>query len=266
MTSDQKRRQPIPQLTGLRFFAAISVAIAHAAAISLRIDPPSKLLIVKHWMEASAGFGMTLFFVLSGFVIHYNYADKLTFSGFRGASEFFWARFSRLYPLYLFVLFIEFMSSTLISSYISTGTTADQYEAIPAYLTLSQSWGYKVIGDTSLIYAFGSVIPVTWSISTEWFFYVLYPAILLFVGRLKSPISCFVALLGWSAAWGAIMLTAYDLSPGWTSWASNTYGYVATSDGNDHAFARWALYFSPYARIGEFILGTIVAHLFTMLD
>lgn len=264
MASDQKYRRPIPQLTGLRFFAAISVAIAHAAAISLRISPESGLQATKHWLEASAGFGMTLFFVLSGFVIHYNYAYRLTFSGLRGASEFFWARFSRLYPLYFIVLLIEFMSSDLISSYVSTGATADRYEAIPAYLTLSQSWGYKIIGNASLVYAFGSVVPVTWSISTEWFFYLFYPAILPFVGRLKSSKSSLIAVLVWSAVWATVMVTASDLSPRWLSWASEKYGYVATS--GDDSFARWALYFSPYARIGEFILGTIVAQLLTMLD
>jgi peptidoglycan/LPS O-acetylase OafA/YrhL len=261
------RNRPIPQLTGLRFFAAFSVAIAHGAAISLRIAPESNLVVVKHWLESSASFGMTLFFVLSGFVIHYNYADRVTSYGLRGAVEFFWARFSRLYPLYFFVLFIELLSSNLVTSYISTGTTIDQYQAIPAYVTLSQSWGYKVVGDSSLIYVFGSVVPVTWSISTEWFFYLFYPAILIFVGRLKSLRSCLIVFSAWSVLWATLMVTAFDLSSNWMLWASRAYGPIAaTTDGNNHSFARWALYFSPYARIGEFIVGMILAQFLTMLS
>jgi peptidoglycan/LPS O-acetylase OafA/YrhL len=40
---------------------------------------------------------MTLFFVLSGFVIHYNYAMAITGRQVaRGTAAFFWARFARL--------------------------------------------------------------------------------------------------------------------------------------------------------------------------
>ena len=44
---------------------------------------------------------MTLFFVLSGFVIHYNYAGLVTGGRLRGIGAFLWARFARLYPLFL---------------------------------------------------------------------------------------------------------------------------------------------------------------------
>jgi hypothetical protein len=55
---------------------------------------------------------MTLFFVLSGFVIHYNYAASIERDGARGIANFFVARFARLYPLYIVVI-----AGTLVMSF-----------------------------------------------------------------------------------------------------------------------------------------------------
>ena len=50
---------------------------------------------------------MPLFFVLSGFVIHYNYAQPVHAQPLRGTYNFFVARFARLYPMYFVVLFAD---------------------------------------------------------------------------------------------------------------------------------------------------------------
>src|SRR5215208_5467844 len=106
------RGDQISALTGLRFVAALSVALAHATSFiaipGLRLD---------YWMQSSAAFGMTLFFVLSGFVIHYNYRS---IAG--SASEiarFFWIRFARLYPLFVLVLLIDILLGAPVGSYLA---------------------------------------------------------------------------------------------------------------------------------------------------
>jgi peptidoglycan/LPS O-acetylase OafA/YrhL len=79
-------------LTGLRGIAAYSVLIAHAmdSAFSLGEAP-----IFSNFGTFLAWFGMTLFFVLSGFVIHYNHADSFAREGLAAATwRFFVARFS----------------------------------------------------------------------------------------------------------------------------------------------------------------------------
>src|SRR6202451_3234924 len=89
----------VPGLTGLRLLAAFSVLIAHAFGVLMQGHDAQG---VVYWLTQASGFGMTLFFVLSGFVIHYNYAGAVTGrQGARGTAAFFWARFARLYPLLL---------------------------------------------------------------------------------------------------------------------------------------------------------------------
>lgn len=74
LVSDKEKLQ-LSALTGLRFIAAVSVAISHG--IGLMFKPPLSEMPIVHYLSLGAGFGMTLFFVLSGFVIHYNYAELI---------------------------------------------------------------------------------------------------------------------------------------------------------------------------------------------
>src|SRR5580698_10503390 len=92
----------VPGLTGLRFLAAFSVLIAHAFAVLMQGHDARAGVV--YWLTQASGFGMTLFFVLSGFVIHYNYAGAVTEGGLRGIAAYLWARFARLYPLFLLTL------------------------------------------------------------------------------------------------------------------------------------------------------------------
>ena len=64
-------RDTVPGLTGLRFVAAFCVLIAHSVTVLMGGHE-------VYWIKQASGFGMTLFFVLSGFVIHYNYAVAVT--------------------------------------------------------------------------------------------------------------------------------------------------------------------------------------------
>jgi peptidoglycan/LPS O-acetylase OafA/YrhL len=67
-------RPPIPSLTGLRFIAAFSVLFAHALPKIFPLPEGSVLLNFYTLLESVSAEGMSLFFVLSGFVIHYNYS------------------------------------------------------------------------------------------------------------------------------------------------------------------------------------------------
>jgi peptidoglycan/LPS O-acetylase OafA/YrhL len=256
----------IPALTGLRFFAAFSVAVAHGSGQLLKFEGPPTHLI--YWLPQIAGFGMTLFFVLSGFVIHYNYRKRVTEQGLGGLGAFMWARFARLYPLYLFMLVLDVLLGRKLMVFMSENADGfqDVLRSLPYYLLLVQSWFYIPFGDSSLIYVTGTNIALTWSISTEWFFYIAYPLVALLVLRVRRPAVILGGILVWSTFWSTSASILAGHAPEIDGWAVNHFGSVAgLANGSQVSFVRWLLYFSPYLRIGEFILGCLVAQLYLQL-
>src|ERR1700680_1753544 len=135
-------RTDVPALTGLRFVAAFSVVIAHGADLILRFDGSS--FGPTYWMKQIAGLGMGLFFVLSGFVIHYNYRIAVTQGGLDGLGGFVWARFARLYPLYVFMIMLDILLGRKLYEFMAgTGDGfVDVLRAIPYFLSFTQSWLY----------------------------------------------------------------------------------------------------------------------------
>jgi peptidoglycan/LPS O-acetylase OafA/YrhL len=262
----KQRREDVPALTGLRFIAAFSVLLGHGLSWVLESsDVPSGIL---YWLSQASGFGMTLFFVLSGFVIHYNYSSLVTEGGLRGIGAYLWARFARLYPLFLLMMFIYVLVSRR-NFELWTGHP-EQFDstlqALPYFLLSIHSWVYTVIDGNSLLSAIGGGSPPTWSISTEWFFYFAYLCIAWLILRSRAPLITFISALIWCAVWIAISTSLYNRMPQINAWAAAHFGPVA--DINEHqqdSFVRWLLYFSPYLRIGEFVLGAIIAQLFVQL-
>jgi peptidoglycan/LPS O-acetylase OafA/YrhL len=261
----------VPGLTGLRFLAAFSVVIAHGFGVLLQGHGAPGGFI--YWGTQASGFGMTLFFVLSGFVIHYNYAQLVTAGGARGIAAFLWARFARLYPLFLLTLLCYVLVSRKHYEFWggNPGPFRDVLHALPYFLISVQSWCYKPIGDTTLIYAIGGATSLTWSISTEWFFYLIYPLAAWLILRSRSPRLTVALTFAWCALWIALTTALYNHAPQINAWAVARYGPIAEMVEPQDVFAaqdsyvRWLLYFSPYLRMGEFVLGSLIAQLYVQL-
>ncbi len=255
------RLPEIPALTGLRCFAALFVCIAHCLP---RMLPENESLhgfnLIITQLSAE---GMTLFFVLSGFVIHYNYSQAIINNPTTGAYNFFAARFARLWPLYLICLLIDigisFARTHSFNSLIN--------EALPYYLTLTQSWFYHPIGAHALVYQFGSMPSVAWSISTEWFFYLVYPLVcfgLYKAVKMRSKLFTLVAISAFSIV---AIITFAQNQDFINQYAVNVFGEVADIRTNpEDSFSRWLIYFSPYSRLSEFMLGCITAALYMQTD
>ena len=254
-------------MTGLRFVAALSVVIAHGFDTIFRLEIAP--LAVTEWLPRIAGLGMTLFFVLSGFVIHYNYRVAVTRGGLNGLGGFLWARFARLYPLYFFIVLLDVLVGRKLFDFM-VGRGDDFIEvvqALPYYLTFTQSWIYVPYGNSSLIYVAGANSSLTWSISTEWFFYLSYPLIALLVLRARRPAVVIIAAVAWCAVWIAFVRILSHYSSLIDVWAIDHYGLLAgASNGFKDSFLRWLMYFSPYLRIGEFILGCLMAQLYLLVQ
>ena len=171
---------------------------------------------------------MSLFFVLSGFVIHYNYRTSVTTQGWSGVAAFIWARFSRLYPLFLLILFADMLLGKHLWS-APPEQLDSVLRALPYYFLSVQSWVYEPIRTHSLIYAIGTVVPVTWSISTEWFFYLAFPVIAPLVLFLRRSTSAVIATIVWCFVWGYFATTVYDHINSIESWAVVKYGPIASA-------------------------------------
>jgi peptidoglycan/LPS O-acetylase OafA/YrhL len=83
----------IPSFTGVRFFAVVLVYFHHFNTI-----PKDYSLGYLHGIFQEGYIGVTLFFVLSGFIITYRYFLFSTVS----LSIYLWNRFSKIYPIYFF--------------------------------------------------------------------------------------------------------------------------------------------------------------------
>lgn len=231
-------RSDIPSLTGLRGVAACSVLFAHATDTAFSYEPT-----LFPFAARFAYLGMSLFFVLSGFVIHYNYAGLFQAEPLKIAvRQFFVARFARLYPLYAVAIFCALpMIPVPFSKWV-----------VLAYLTMTQSW-------FNVEYA---VFAPTWSISTEWFFYLAFIPLTMLVVRLRRTGSIFVVLS--VAVIGAISL----VNAFWRDQAI-AFSTIWFWHGNELSGGpvwAWLTYFSPYLRVTDFFAGMLMAQAYRMRD
>ncbi len=158
------RPEPIPALTSLRFFAALLVVFFH---FGQGVDwPPIVLQFIK-----SGHVGVPFFFILSGYVLAYNYADKL--GDWR---SFYWARFTRIYPLYAISLIIAapFFFMAVAKEHGNREGLLALGQHAPARFAMVQAWFKDVT----------SWNPPAWSLSVEAFFYALFPLLVKIPGHL----------------------------------------------------------------------------------
>jgi peptidoglycan/LPS O-acetylase OafA/YrhL len=233
----------LDSLTGLRYCAAMTVVISHVVGNipELRSTVLSNL----------SGIGMPLFFTLSGFLMCYNYYAEFA-EGRPGAlRRFYVARFARIYPVYLLVLLLSFsfMGNFFHDVYFRPAETA---RCLAFCGTLTQSWVHlpafaDYLNPRTVTQAY---LGISWSVSTEIFFYATFPLVIPVLKRLTTP----KRILGCAAAvWCAY--AAFDL---WYTRGIADFWRVVTGFSTE----RWVLYLSPYGRVGEFWIGCLAGRLY----
>lgn len=244
-------RPALPALTGLRFVAALCVFVSHAIPVIVPFPDPPVFVVI---LSSLSAIGMSLFFVLSGFVIYYNYAD--TIDSPAGIYNFFVARFARLYPLYFIFLCYDWLQT------VPHAKIAPAPVTIPLYLSLTQSWLYLPENGRGLMFQFGNIPTVSWSISTEWFFYIVFPVACLALSRLTTAraaaATCALVVMTVS-----MLLVLNRHAPEIAQFGVRAFGPIG-ADPNEGLY-RWLTNFSPYIRIFEFLLGCATAFLYLRL-
>lgn len=158
-------RPPINALTGLRFVAA-----AHVIALHLKFgDLASLPELLKRFVDRG-GVAVSLFFVLSGFVLTYRYQG--TDSSDPAKRRFIIARIARVWPMYALGLAVSF------PDFIQSQDQASILFAIGLVTILGlQAWLPKA--------ALGWNFP-GWSLSNEAFFYSIFLRMMRFTESLSS--------------------------------------------------------------------------------
>jgi peptidoglycan/LPS O-acetylase OafA/YrhL len=238
-------RPQILALTGLRFVAAFSVLVAHAVHWIATV--PSDYTVIVLLGEAS-GLGMPLFFVLSGFVIHYNYGHY--FSGplpLPAFTRFMIARFARLYPLYVALLLIYFWQR---------GVNFWEVGYIGRFLTLTQAWQPLYSGPTWVGHLY---LAPAWSISVEWFLYIFYGLVGVRLLQFKTMRGSLTAFAVVAAIYYAGVVIAFRHSDFLNNWTLTAY---AADVRPQHALFGWVFNTGPIGRWFEFTFGMLAAQVF----
>ena len=212
------RQANIDSLTGFRFLAAMLVFFSH-------YDIPGFSGTALRATRSGYA-GVTLFFVLSGFVIAYTYLERFQAEmSARKVGQYFAARLARVYPLYVcFILF---------------GWLAQGLESLPwAHLLAIQAWS----ADSKLAFA---VNAPAWSIGVEFFLYLSFPLVVPFI--VQSGVLTSLRRLQIAAALVFVAMLCAALY-------FTLSGLNALPLENPASGHRW-LYRTPATRLGDFLLG-----------
>ena len=173
------RSGEIKALTGLRIVAAVWVVLFHFRPL-LRDAAPGFLDALTPVLNCGAQ-GVDLFFILSGFVLTWNYLDRMGGSwSTRATLHFLWLRLARVWPVYLVTLHLAalWVIFTLHVGHVPS-QEIDQLTAISyvRQVLLVQLWFQPFFDDSSWD-------GPAWSISAEWLAYLLFGVLVLVIFRM----------------------------------------------------------------------------------
>ncbi len=227
----------IPPLTSLRFLAAISVVLYHS--VDQFYPNCHRNFLYQHYIKFGYS-GVCLFFVLSGFILAYNYVSN---SNVVHKRVFWITRLARIYPLYVISLFS--LAPLLISRSLTRNGHNDQHHLhalgntismLGANLLMLQAWWPRLMGGWN---------PPGWTLSVETFFYLTFPWIALPLWKKAGTKSSYYLLAG-------IWLLAISI-PGFHQWRVHFAGAWTNTDE--------MLTKMPLLALPEFAFGIVVARI-----
>ena len=170
----------IKALTGLRIVAALWVVLFHFRPMLADAAPGFRDALAP--VLNCGAQGVDLFFMLSGFVLTWNYLDRMgrTWST-RATVHFLWLRLARVWPVYLVTLHLAVLW-VIFTLHVGRVPSPDvsQFTATSyiRQILLVQLW-FEPYFDGS------SWDGPAWSISAEWLAYLLFGLLVLVIFRIK---------------------------------------------------------------------------------
>ena len=165
----------IDALTGIRGFAALWVMLLH-----LQYYRPNGILGLPGFRHliGNGWLAVDLFFVLSGFIMMHVHGRDFLAPSFARARRFYALRFIRIYPVHFVVLLLH-VPLLLVALHlgIQMSSSAFSSRSFELSLLLLNGWGFP--GSE------GWNVP-SWSVSSEWFAYLLFPMIAMVVPHVRT--------------------------------------------------------------------------------
>jgi peptidoglycan/LPS O-acetylase OafA/YrhL len=168
----------IKPLTSLRFLFAFMVFASHLGFLSRSESNVLRWIYDSIFHEGYIG--VSFFFILSGFILAYNYQDGIL-KNQKSKKTFYQARFARIFPLHILTLIISIPLTYGVffrnkSLWLSQALTN---------LSLTQSY----IPINSIYFSFNAP---SWSISDEMFFYLVFPFLILLIPKIRNYKNIFI--------------------------------------------------------------------------
>lgn len=241
--ADDGERPELQALTSLRFFAALAVVILHYRDLLGPMPDWLRQLVV------GGQFGVTFFFVLSGFILTYRYREW--FAGGVSETRVWWFlrfRLARLYPVYLLGLLLDTPWHLLERASVGQlGEVAHTYWA---------SWLLNVVG----LQAWVPSVPFAmfwntpaWSVAAEFFFYATFPWLCAALFRPGRRVAWYLWAVPVAALMGTLLyaLVLYAMNYVWRVESGTQY---------------LVLTYNPLLRYSEFLAGCLAGHGFLLMQ
>jgi peptidoglycan/LPS O-acetylase OafA/YrhL len=233
VAAPRQKKEMLPALTGLRCFAALNIVFFHFS--NPKWFGPFAPIVDNGYTSVS------FFLLMSGYILAYNYADRAA-AGQLKVRNFWIARLSRLYPVYVFALIV------------SLGMLMEEWHA-RSHL----QFGLGIVLTPLLLQAWYPWLATfwntpAWTMCTEAFFYLIFPVVVLW----KRP-KRIGALLG-------VMLGLWLLGmvlPSLYMWFHPDG--VLHPDRYTDGFWMRALKFTPPPHVPSFLFGIALADLDGMI-
>jgi len=221
----------IRPLTALRFYAAFLVFSIHASML------PGLEWLGHQGAELQGRLGVSVFFVLSGFIMTYVYYGEDRYEPTRAsAGRFIIARLTRIFPLHVLTFFLALPLG------LNSNTARIHLDALPQHLLLLQE--FSPFGDLG-----NSPNKVAWTLSCEMFFYLLTPPLFMLMLRLGRNkvfllIGLFIAIAIATTVYYSSAVVHVERAP--FRWADYVLGILAffffqKVQGKQRAWMAWLL-------------------------
>jgi peptidoglycan/LPS O-acetylase OafA/YrhL len=176
-----------PKLDGVRALAVALVMVCHFFAHS---DPSGlgvPAVVFGFDLRGSllnlGSVGVAIFFVLSAYLL----TDNLQSGSYKNLSHYYQSRYRRIFPAFFAFTILYLLCYQLIGKY-PYGVDVNPFYALTSTIFAQPLFLFTQINSVD-------ILPGTWSLYTEIYFYVLLPLVFWFMTRLKQKVNAVILLI-----------------------------------------------------------------------